>query len=604
MTGSLIPLPFFKDWDSSGNPLAFGTVATYEAGTSIPIATYTSAALSQVNTNPIVLNNRGEAQIWLNPSGGNIKIVVQDNANNQIRIVDNIPPPALLPIDSINVRYDQTNAEIAAGVTPTNYAIPSHDGCGFILLQRYGGAESASAATNNTAFANAVLVAGQIDGVIGITCDGGTWNFTAPWVLSGSGQAMFCNGPPVGGAAAQGCRVVGFGCPVISFTSLGGTTDCVTLGGSQIPQIELRNLQINCNTTGRDGVVVLGSNKPIIENLLVSNTVQDGLALTPSNNNFIEKLRVSHVSFASVGRHAVRVGLSGSGSYAAYVNEGTWEHIELRGNSVVTAGGLFMYMTAAGTPGSGAKISNHVFLDCNLDCIYRGTGNIPSPNVWLTDSATVQNFVILGGGSESTGGVNPGGGSGGYRCAVTGSGAWGGLQAYGNLTNSFWGNGLNGVQDSPAIAQRTDNSFSFAFSALMQAIVTGGTTSGASTAADYAAVRTGTPTSPGPLPGQAASWRSGNSTSNTSVEIQEWNGQVIVYTGGTSANGTAGLTVAASFPTAGGIRLMGYTAQYSGTGVPSSGLGANGDIYWRNDTPGTANQRLYVKASGAWAGIL
>jgi hypothetical protein len=120
MTGSLLPLPFFKDWDSSGNPLAFGTVATYQAGTSIPIATYTNAALNQVNANPIVLNNRGEAQIWLNPSGGNVKIVVQDNANNQIRIVDNIPPPAWLPIDSVNVHYDQTPAEAAAGVTPTN----------------------------------------------------------------------------------------------------------------------------------------------------------------------------------------------------------------------------------------------------------------------------------------------------------------------------------------------------------------------------------------------------------------------------------------------------------------------------------------------------
>lgn len=43
---------------------------------------------------------------------------------------------------------------------------------------------------------------------------------------------------------------------------------------------------------------------------------------------------------------------------------------------------------------------------------------------------------------------------------------------------------------------------------------------------------------------------------------------------------------------------------FSGTGVPASTLGANGDYYLRTDTPGTVNQRLYVKSAGAWSGIL
>jgi hypothetical protein len=54
----------------------------------------------------------------------------------------------------------------------------------------------------------------------------------------------------------------------------------------------------------------------------------------------------------------------------------------------------------------------------------------------------------------------------------------------------------------------------------------------------------------------------------------------------------------------GGIRVNGAAAMYSGNGVPAAGLGANGDFYFRFDTPGTANQRLYVKAAGAWTGIL
>jgi len=43
---------------------------------------------------------------------------------------------------------------------------------------------------------------------------------------------------------------------------------------------------------------------------------------------------------------------------------------------------------------------------------------------------------------------------------------------------------------------------------------------------------------------------------------------------------------------------------FSGSGVPSNAVGSNGDFYFRVDTPGTANQRLYVKSAGAWAGIL
>lgn len=38
--------------------------------------------------------------------------------------------------------------------------------------------------------------------------------------------------------------------------------------------------------------------------------------------------------------------------------------------------------------------------------------------------------------------------------------------------------------------------------------------------------------------------------------------------------------------------------------APAAGLGNNGDFAWRQDTPGTANQRLYVKSAGAWTGIL
>jgi len=52
------------------------------------------------------------------------------------------------------------------------------------------------------------------------------------------------------------------------------------------------------------------------------------------------------------------------------------------------------------------------------------------------------------------------------------------------------------------------------------------------------------------------------------------------------------------------LQLSNASAFTSGTGVPSSGFGNNGDYYYRQDTPGTANQRIYVKSAGAWIGIV
>jgi hypothetical protein len=44
---------------------------------------------------------------------------------------------------------------------------------------------------------------------------------------------------------------------------------------------------------------------------------------------------------------------------------------------------------------------------------------------------------------------------------------------------------------------------------------------------------------------------------------------------------------------------------WSGNSAPVAALGSNGDYFFRTDTPGTANQRIYVKNnSGVWVGIV
>ena len=88
-TETLTPSLFFRDWDNNGNPLVGGLVYTYFAGTTTPAATYTDSSGVTPNTNPVVLNARGEAAIWL-PSNIGYKFVVTDSVGNTIRTVDNV----------------------------------------------------------------------------------------------------------------------------------------------------------------------------------------------------------------------------------------------------------------------------------------------------------------------------------------------------------------------------------------------------------------------------------------------------------------------------------------------------------------------------------
>jgi len=77
---------------AGGIPLVGGKVYTYAAGTTTPLATYTTAAASTPNANPVILDSRGEASIFF--SAANYKIVVKDSLDSTIWTQDNLPGDA------------------------------------------------------------------------------------------------------------------------------------------------------------------------------------------------------------------------------------------------------------------------------------------------------------------------------------------------------------------------------------------------------------------------------------------------------------------------------------------------------------------------------
>ena len=87
-TATLSPAPKLQFFDANGNPLVGGKLYSYAAGTTTPLATYTGNTTTTANTNPVILNSRGEAGVWLSSSYYKLKLT--DSNDVEIWTVDNV----------------------------------------------------------------------------------------------------------------------------------------------------------------------------------------------------------------------------------------------------------------------------------------------------------------------------------------------------------------------------------------------------------------------------------------------------------------------------------------------------------------------------------
>lgn len=94
---SLTPTPKQQFFDANGNPLVLGKVYTYQGGTTTPIPTYVDQVGATANTNPIILDARGMANIWLQPTVS-YKFVVTNSADVLQYTTDNI----VVPLDNLS----------------------------------------------------------------------------------------------------------------------------------------------------------------------------------------------------------------------------------------------------------------------------------------------------------------------------------------------------------------------------------------------------------------------------------------------------------------------------------------------------------------------
>ena len=85
----LAPEPKAQFFAADGTPLVGGKVFTYAAGTTTPLATFTDATANTPNTNPIILDARGECNLWFT-AAASYKVVLKTSTDVLQWTVDNI----------------------------------------------------------------------------------------------------------------------------------------------------------------------------------------------------------------------------------------------------------------------------------------------------------------------------------------------------------------------------------------------------------------------------------------------------------------------------------------------------------------------------------
>ena len=177
-------------FDNNGTILSGGKLYTYSAGSTSPLATYTSSSGATLNPNPIILDSAGRvpAEVWVN-SSSIAKFVLKDSTDVLIGTWDNIPSlvsslnltgvnNGVVYFNSVgtfssgtNLTFDGTNLGVAGAATigsNLNVAGPSS----LIGNTTIGGNFSATGTTtlNGAATINGALnVVGNVTNTLNVT---------------------------------------------------------------------------------------------------------------------------------------------------------------------------------------------------------------------------------------------------------------------------------------------------------------------------------------------------------------------------------------------------------------------------------------------------
>lgn len=162
---AILTMARHRFYNNAGAVNAGGKVYTYTAGTSTPVATYTSSSAATPNANPIILDSKGECDLWIT---GQIKINVLESDDTQV---------TGWPVDNIGSGVSNNDAQsrwagTAGGTANALTITPSPSITEYVIGQSFIFKSSANANTAATTIAISGLstIAVQSNGA---ACSGG-----------------------------------------------------------------------------------------------------------------------------------------------------------------------------------------------------------------------------------------------------------------------------------------------------------------------------------------------------------------------------------------------------------------------------------------------
>ena len=231
---TLTPSPLMQFFTANGAPLVGGLLYTYAAGTVTPQSTYTDSTGNTANTNPVVMNSRGEAAVWLDSAL--YYMVLKDSTGAQIWTADNVGSLSAGVTNYMTVTgantllgtYTQPLSAYVAGLTLSFVAAATNSGAATLNINNLG--VKALTKDGATALAAADIKIGDVTLVV---YDGTRFQLINPMLaLPGtSGNVLTSNGTSW---TSSPNIVASFSAGTTGFTPSTATTGAVTLAGTLI----------------------------------------------------------------------------------------------------------------------------------------------------------------------------------------------------------------------------------------------------------------------------------------------------------------------------------------------------------------------------------
>jgi hypothetical protein len=360
-------------FDNNGIPLSGGLLYSYEAGTSTPLATYTSAYGNVSNANPIVLDAAGRVpnEIWITVGFG-YKFVLKDANSVQIATWDNIPSNGYTPFanDASGVAYEQGYSVNAGSfVIGSSYLITSVGTTNFIAIGAltnavgvYFTATGAGSGTGTALLSRSVQV--KLQETVSVKDFGATGNGTTDdsVAIRAAIAAVTTNGGEVYFPA--GTYLVTAASGDTSNTAIYVPANVRIYGASQRGTLIIpgANNTVCFRFTGLNGG---------IENLQINNpnayTNVSGIRLCPIDENQTtihtdtEFNEVTNVSIRNLQEGiTLKCGPRISTGQDSYCYYNTFTNIDIR-NTVI---GIWLKIPNGGDPGSG--VNRNTFISCRV----------------------------------------------------------------------------------------------------------------------------------------------------------------------------------------------------------------------------------------------